>query len=236
MDFREKIDNLLRVKELQIRNIDDLEAKMGLGAEKEQIGDQTIRKAYNENRNPSRKTQGKIISRFNLNPEWWETGTGPIFTENGTRVNEPESGKYTVNKKIPFYDVYAVGGDTMLADQTPISQPAEMINPGTFLNSATGTLRVYGHSMFPKYPSGCVVAFKNTSMTVILWGEDYVIELADRRIVKRVEKGESKDSIKAVSYNINKDSKYMYDPIEIPLKEVKRLYMVLGKIELEASV
>lgn len=142
-------------------------------------------------------------------------------------------------EKIPFYDVMAVGGLSVLAEQTPVSEPTEMIDPGTWFRSATGALRVYGHSMFPKYPSGCIVAFKKSNENipaVIVWGEDYVIELADRRILKRVDRGETKGSIKAVSYNVNKDNKYVYDPIEIPLTAIKRMYMVLGKVELEASI
>jgi transcriptional regulator with XRE-family HTH domain len=144
--------------------------------------------------------------------------------------------KEDTKDKIPFYDAVAVGGQALLADQSPVLEPTEMIDPGTWFRSASGALRVYGHSMFPKYPSGCIVAFKASTSSVIVWGEDYVIELADRRIVKRVEKGETKDYIKAVSYNVNKDQKYVYDPIDIPLSEIKRLYMVLGKIELEASI
>lgn len=137
--------------------------------------------------------------------------------------------------KIPFYDAAVVGGTSMLADQDPISKPAEYIDPGDLLRGATGTLRVYGHSMFPKYPPGCIIAFKASNSKVIVWGEDYVIELLDRRIVKRVVKSQEKDCIKAVSYNVNND-KYVYDPIDIPLTEVKRLYMVLGKVEMEASI
>lgn len=88
--------------------------------------------------------------------------------------------------------------------------------------------------MFPKYPAGCIVAFKDADMEVIHWGEDYVIELSDRRIIKRVEKGDEKGWIKAVSYN--KSSEYVYSPIDIPVTKIKRLYMVLGKVELEASI
>lgn len=142
-------------------------------------------------------------------------------------------------EKIPFYDAVAVGGLSVLADQTPVIEPTEMIDPGTWFRTASGALRVYGHSMFPKYPAGCIVAFKKSSKdipAVIVWGEDYVIELEDRRILKRVDRGETKASIKAVSYNVNKDNKYVYDPIEIPLSDVKRMYMVLGKVELEASI
>ncbi len=103
----------------------------------------------------------------------------------------------------------------------------------------TGLLRVYGHSMYPKYPSGCIVSFKECSTpipSVIIWGEDYVIELEDRRIIKKVGKGETKESIKAISLNETDAEMHQYDPIEIHLKHIKRMYMVLGKVVLEASL
>lgn len=135
---------------------------------------------------------------------------------------------------IPFWDAIAVGGFRLEADQTPINGHTEMIDPGTWLRKATGSLRVYGHSMFPKYPAGCIVAFKEADQEVIIWGEDYVIELEERRIIKRLEKGDNKDFVKAVSYN--KSEEYAYAPVDIPRTKIKRLFMVLGKVELEASL
>jgi transcriptional regulator with XRE-family HTH domain len=144
-----------------------------------------------------------------------------------------------VEQRIPFYDAVAVGGASMLAEQHPVSDAAEMINPGTWFRTAQGALRVYGHSMFPKYPAGCIIAFKNgTDMSVIHYGEDYVIELEDRRIVKRVQKSKQPEHIQVNSYNTMKDDSgsSVYSSYDIPLRAVKRMYMVLGKIELEASI
>lgn len=135
---------------------------------------------------------------------------------------------------IPFFDTIAVGGTDVLADQTAVREPSEMIYPGTFLSTATGSLRIYGHSMFPKYPAGCIVAYRDADKDVIIWGEDYVIELSDRRIIKRLERSKKEGFVSAVSYN--KSDEYPYEPIDIPLSKVKRLYMVVGKVELEASV
>ena len=93
--------------------------------------------------------------------------------------------------------------------------------------------------MFPKYPSGSIIAFKNgTDMRIIHYGEDYVIELEDRRIVKRVQKSKEKGCIQVNSYNSMKDDvgAMVYAPFDIPLDAIKRMYMVLGKVELEASV
>lgn len=118
--------------------------------------------------------------------------------------------------KIPFWDTIAVGGNVILADQSPVDQPNDMIYPGTFLSRATGALRVYGHSMFPKYPAGCIIAYRDADKEVIIWGEDYVIELQDRRIIKRLEKSDLMETVKAVSYN--KSVEYVYAPIDIPVR------------------
>lgn len=135
---------------------------------------------------------------------------------------------------IPFFDTIAVGGTGVLADQSAVREPSDMIYPGSLLATATGALRIYGHSMFPKYPAGCVVAYRDADKDVIIWGEDYVIELTDRRLIKRLEKSAREGCVSAVSYNKSED--YVYAPIDIPLLKIKRLYMVVGKVELEASI
>lgn len=139
------------------------------------------------------------------------------------------------SSEIPFYDTVLFGDASMLAEQS-VDYPgsAEMIDPGSWFRGANGALRVYGHSMFPKYPAGCIIAYKTADKEVIIWGEDYVIELEDRRIVKRLDKSDIKGYVKAISYNKSED--YAYSPIEIPVSKIKNLYMVLGKIEMEVSI
>jgi phage repressor protein C with HTH and peptisase S24 domain len=144
-------------------------------------------------------------------------------------------------KMIPFYDAVAVGGTSVQAEQDPITKPMEMINPGTWFKTAQGSLRVYGHSMFPKYPSGSIIAFKNGAdhaHKIIHYGEDYVIELDDLRIIKRVQKSKEKDCIQVNSYNTMKDDTgaQVFAPYDIPLAAIRRMYRVLGKVELEASI
>ena len=80
-----------------------------------------------------------------------------------------------------------------------------------------------------------MVAFKEMTSNVIVWGEDYVIELSDRTMIKRIEKSEKPEHVKAVSYNINKDNKYVYDPTDIHMNDIKRWYIVLGRVILESS-
>lgn len=220
MDFRQKIDKVLSINKVKLWKLAE---ESGLGT--------TLEKAYKENREMRSVKTDQFLQNIGIPRAWWENPTTPLLLK--AKSLEESDGK------IPFYDSAVMGGLAILADQTPVEQPTEMIEPGTWFKQASGALRVYGHSMFPKYPSGCIVAFKVSTgdvPSVIVWGEDYVIELEDRRILKRVEKGEDRESIRAVSYNVNKDQKYVYDPIDIPRKEIKRMYIVLGKVELEASI
>lgn len=197
---------------------------------------QNISQWENDRHEPSKEKLDRLAKALGVKTSDFYSD---VEDEKLTSVNNSHKPKETATRKVPLYDAIAVGGNSMLADQSPISEPIDMVDPGDLLRSATALLVVRGQSMFPKYPSGCYVAFKRGGEkipAVIVWGEDYVIELEDRRILKRVEKGETKDHIKAVSYNINKDNKYMYDPIDIHRNDVKRMYMVLGKVELEASI
>jgi transcriptional regulator with XRE-family HTH domain len=180
------------------------------------------------------------ISRTTLD-SWIEGNSEPRYSDvmNMSKILghdfNPETALREAEKNIPFYDVIATAGSSiMINDQeATYANSAELINPGSWFKSATGALRVYGHSMFPKYPAGCIVAFKEADKDVIIWGEDYIIELEDRRVVKRIEKGEN-GFVKAVSYN--KSEEYVYASIDIPINKIKRLYMVLGKVELETSI
>ena len=199
-------------------------------------------------------TQAEIADKLGVTRQTiinWEKGIthpnrdemmqiGEIFDIDFTKFHV-ERTMSKLSDSIPFYDAYAVGGAAMLADQSAISvtEPTDMINPGTWFRTAQGALRVYGHSMFPKYPSGSIIAFKNgTDLNLIHYGEDYVIELEDRRIVKRVQKSKTPECIQVNSYNSMKDDSgtQVYASYDIPIRAIKRMFMVLGKIELEASV
>lgn len=201
-----------------------------LGVHRSAIG-----KWRREESHPTRKNLYEFERRIKDNSP---VGESEKYRENLTSASEKRSVhlKHSPGETrlIPFYDAVAVGGRAMLADQHAVGTPSDMIDPGTFLRAATGSLRVYGHSMFPKYPAGCIVAYREADIDVIAWGEDYVIELSDRRVIKRIEKGALQDIVNAVSYN--KSEEYVYATMEIPKAKIKRLFMVLGKIELEASI
>jgi transcriptional regulator with XRE-family HTH domain len=147
-----------------------------------------------------------------------------------------------INKgKIPFYDTVAIGGMSLIpSPETVGKNNFEMIEPGAFLGKATGALRVYGDSMYGKYPSGCIIGFKEAHewRDLIHYGHDYVIEFEDQRIVKNVQPSDKEGYILAVSYNsfVNKHGIDIYKPYLIPLKSIRKMHYVLGVLKFEASI
>ena len=79
MTFREKIDNILRISKKKFSSITELEAAAGLGMN-------TLRKAYNEDREPSKKVIVKLLEGIGINEEWYDTAKGEVFNEKPTPI------------------------------------------------------------------------------------------------------------------------------------------------------
>lgn len=58
--------------------------------------------------------------------------------------------------RVPFYDAEAVAGITE-TEMTPIHAPAGTIDIGDLLHDSKAAIRIYGNSMLPSYPPGCVL-------------------------------------------------------------------------------
>lgn len=86
MNFIEKIDKLLSISKNKISSIQELERVTGLGMN-------TIRKAYTENREMSKRSTWKLLEEMGINQEWWDTGKGEIFIEKGTDELNPDDKK-----------------------------------------------------------------------------------------------------------------------------------------------
>lgn len=89
-------------------------------------------------------------------------------------------------KRIPFYDAPAAGSDIAITDMTAIHAPAGTIDVGDLLHDSEAAIRIYGNSMLPNYPPGCVVGLAKCNTSFIEPGEVYVIETRDRRILKKL--------------------------------------------------
>lgn len=146
-------------------------------------------------------------------------------------------------KSIPFYDAPAAAGITE-TEMTAIHAPAGTIDIGDLLSDSQAAIRIYGNSMLPNYPPGCVVGLAKCNKSFIEPGEVYVIETQDRRLLKRLfYKADNSDGdwITCYSDNIMKfeggarDGRLAYPPFDIPKTEIINLFVVTGVIKRNAN-
>lgn len=98
-------------------------------------------------------------------------------------------------------------------------------------------MRVYGNSMVPNYPAGCVIGLRQYNEHFIEPGTVYVIETEENRFLKRLYYNKDKKAFRCMSDNHMKhengpmEGEYFYPEFEIPFEDIRRLLRVTGVIK-----
>lgn len=193
----------------------------------------------------SKKLLEQIITAYpEINPVWLLTGEGEMLKENiaNNAINNYIAQNYTqqsmsTGKVIPFYDVQAAAGNNYGMDLNAVSRPSGMIEIGNVLSDSESAIRVYGNSMVPNYPAGCVIGLRPHTDSFIVPGHVYVVETRDNRYLKRLYTNKDKTALRCISDNLIKHTEgpmageYCYPEFEIPTNEIIRLYRVVGVIK-----
>lgn len=146
-------------------------------------------------------------------------------------------GNVLPGKVIPFYDAEAAAGNQYGMDMTARASAMALIEIGNVLNDSEVAIRVYGNSMVPNYPAGCVIGVKITHESFIVPGHAYVVETAENRYLKRLYYSKDRKALRCISDNTmvhesgSMKGEYVYPEFEIPLAEVKQLWQVVGVIK-----
>lgn len=174
-----------------------------------------------------------------INDQWLLTGEGEMLktpSKEGKGNDTTEGANLTVGKVIPLYDAEAAAGNGYEMDMSP-ARPLEMIQIGGFLRESEAALRVYGSSMIPHYPPGCIVALKPWVERFIEPGAVYVVETTTNRYLKRLMYNADKTALRCVSDNTirhedgSAKGELCYPEFEIPVEDVRRLFRVVGVIK-----
>jgi phage repressor protein C with HTH and peptisase S24 domain len=170
--------------------------------------------------------------------DWILTGQGPEMILNVEQGEGAKSTDDVSGKSIPFFDAIATAGMSLAQEhQDSYAQSYETVNTGTLFRDASAAMRVYGDSMFPKYQAGCMIALKEiVDKDQIVFGEDYVIETSEQRVLKRLLKSEKGDEyIELNSINPQTDSRgrQIYGSKDLHLDKIRRIYKVLGQVRYE---
>lgn len=201
----------------------------------------TIATAFERNKGVNTDLIQKIINVFtNISLEWLLTGRGEPIKKNAENNNNSISvisQTKSERKLIPYFDAVAEAGSLSVANMEGISYPAEMVDAGDFFQDATAIMQVHGESMFPDYKPGSLVALKEVyNKRLIIYGEDYVIETTEYRVIKKIQQSEDKTCWLACSTNTEiweqgqLKGRLIHEPFDVPIDEVRRLYLVLGEI------
>ena len=181
-------------------------------------------------------TINKIVIEFpDLDITWLLTGEGEML-KNGI-AHEPDNGTtISSGRVIPYYDAEVAAGteDGMEMMQTGT---VGVIEIGGLLKDSEFAMRVYGNSMVPNYPAGCVIGLRQYNEHFIEPGTVYVIETEENRFLKRLYYSKDKKAFRCMSDNHMKhengpmEGEYFYPEFEIPFEDVRRLLRVTGVIK-----
>lgn len=192
----------------------------------------TIDKAVKTSSNLRGDILAKILMEFpDVNPDWLLTGKGGMLKSDASTDSNKSN-----DVLIPLYDG-VVTASMIENDMRPQTQAVEYVNAGDWFRDATAAMRVHGDSMYPEYQSGGIVALKEVfNKRLIIYGQDYLIETSEYRVIKRLQKSNEKNSWLACSINQEiwesgeLQGRLIHEPFDINLDDVIRVYQVVGSV------
>lgn len=146
------------------------------------------------------------------------------------QVAEP-SVEYRPSKPVPYFELDVSAGNIEMFSDTPELPALSITIPG--FDDCDMALPIYGDSMYPTFASGMIVMCKRIrDKSIIQYGETYLVITSEQRMVKRLQKGDRRESVLAVSDNesVNAEGLRKYESFEIPRDKIKHLYIVKGSI------
>jgi len=124
---------------------------------------------------------------------------------------------------------------TLAGSMSEVCDPAyqgnvEIYHLPDFYENDLYMIDVEGDSMYPSLSHGDKVILKQVEETRHLkWGEIYVIDAVDGRVVKRVYKGSDKNALTLKSDNI------CYEPYEVSTEDIRSIWLVRGILSKNTS-
>lgn len=223
------------LKYIEFKGIDKTKYLKDLGAASSNFRSQSLKS----------EVGGEFIAKIlslntELSSDWLLTGKEPMIKNNLDILGESSTGYFREEKKlIPLYDgvLPATEQGKEVSDST--REPVEMIDTGDWFCDATAAIRVHGESMSPEYKSGSIVALREVyNKNLVVFGQDYLIETTEYRVIKRLQKSDIPQNWQLYSVNEEKhksSGRLMHEPFDVHIDQVIRLYQVLGSVKRNQS-
>ena len=209
------------------------DGKNTLFAEKLGVSEGNIR-GYIKGVVPKADVLEKIVSTYDISPEWLLTGRGEMTFSRNNQVkvekNEENNEKSSDLPKItlekgqgrPYFDVDFLGGFSEILNSQVTIPDCNVIVPG--FEKAHLWCNVTGHSMEPKINHGDIIALRECTVNDIQYGETYAVVLDTIRTIKILRKGNTPDVLRYVP--ISPD----FDEQEYPIARIQKIFEVIGSI------
>jgi phage repressor protein C with HTH and peptisase S24 domain len=176
----------------------------------------------------------KITEKYDINACWLLSGEGEML-RNPTAQNQLEGTQGIPLKMmpakntegIPLIPVSAMAGFGS-GDMQILEYECERFVIPVF-KEAEFLISVKGSSMYPKYNSGDIVACRKLPLdTFFQWHKVYVLDTEQGALIKRIEEGETPDTLTIVSDNQE------YKSFQLHKSKIYAIAIVLGVIRQES--
>ncbi len=182
---------------------------------------QTFTDIRNKKHGISMKLANRIVEAYpDIRREWLMFGMGAML-------------KPKEEKGINLYDASSANGGEAISEGRMVGR----IDVGSCFPHAEIAVRNNSDSM-TEYPVGCILVLKRVcDFDLMIPGANYLVETKEFSVVKRYQKGKDDAHIALYSSNPSAypDGRLVYEPFEIPMDSVKRVFSVIGYIYTQAT-
>lgn len=168
----------------------------------------------------------RVVADLGVSKQWLRNGKGLPYDKpvRAIELAAPEEVPQVQPKVmaggVPVYDIDATAGcislERIFAEVRPVGMVAMPDLP-----EDSKLIKVQGDSMFPRIVNGGYVAVRRVKdMKNIFWGQIYVVQLEDYRMVKFLRR--HTDPSKVILHSENPD----YDDMDVDRRDILGLYIV----------
>lgn len=180
--------------------------------------------------------EDKLSNILNVFPElskiWLLTGEGSMLVNNSANPSDtsapaaPSSVQEEEDNRVPLIPFEAQGGnlDGFARNGVTLAQCDTINSP---FKGAQFAISVNGQSMYPNYPSGCLLFISKNMADWVEWGKVYVLDTENGIIVKQLVPSElGDDFVCCKSFNNAPE----FAPFNVPKSTIFGVYRVVGAL------
>lgn len=219
----DRFDSYMKYKGLNDNQVTkDLELSNGL-----------LGKSRKKDRDMSRKIANSATNFYSdLSAAWLLSGEGSMLVNNSANPSDPSapaapsSVQEEEDNRVPLIPFEAQGGnlDGFARNGVTLAQCDTINSP---FKGAQFAISVNGQSMYPNYPSGCLLFISKNMADWVEWGKVYVLDTENGIIVKQLVPSELGDEfVCCKSFNNAPE----FAPFNVPKSTIFGVYRVVGAL------